>query len=77
MSFKKGKNEIAEVLRNVQGYHKGEGTFWVPQAAYTDLGFLLGAKINPAHSKIFEFESKSTKHKNDNRIRSYTKKTIS
>ena len=41
------KNECLDVLRKAAGYAKGEGTFWVPQSAYQDLGFLLGHGINP------------------------------
>jgi hypothetical protein len=68
------KNECLDVLRRAAGYAKGEGTFWVPQSAYQDLGFSLGHGINPALSKIYEYESKSTRHKNDDRCRNYMKR---
>lgn len=65
------KNAIADVLRNVASYHRGEGTFWVPQAAYGDLGYTLGARIRRADSKAHQAEI-DPKHKGDNRCRHYT-----
>jgi len=65
------KNAIADVLRNVASYHRGDGTFWVPSSAYADLGYTLGARIRRGDSKIHKSEI-DPKHKGDNRCRHYT-----
>lgn len=70
-SKSKEKNAIADVLRNVASYHRGEGTFWVPSSSYCDLGYTLGARIRRADSKAYQAEY-NPKHKDDARCRRYT-----
>lgn len=70
-SKSKEKNAIADVLRNVASYHRGEGTFWVPSSSYCDLGYTLGARIRRADSKAHQAEY-SPKHKDDARCRHHT-----